>query len=58
VEFAQMILRGAVHRMVVYILRDFGMAEIEYRTGKYVTRVSSFKILALVRRLLEVTQKK
>jgi hypothetical protein len=52
-NFAQTILRGAVHRMVVYILRDFGMAEIEYRTGR-VTMVISFIITALSRRLLEV----
>ena len=52
-ESAQMILRRAIYRMVVYILGYFGMAEIEYRDNKYAPIVSSFKMTAFGRRLLD-----
>jgi hypothetical protein len=56
VESTQTILRGAVYRMVVYVLGYLGMAEIEYRKDKHATIVSSFKMTAFGRGLLEVME--
>jgi hypothetical protein len=53
VESAQTILRAAVDRMVVDVLEYFGLAEIEYRKDRYSTSVSSFKMTAFGRGLLE-----
>jgi len=56
VESAQTILSGAIYRMVVYILGYLGMAEIEYQKDSHASIVSSFKLTAFGRGLLEVIE--
>lgn len=55
-ELAPSILRGAVYQMVVYVLRDLGVAELELQEDKYSSRVCSFEITAFGRRLLETLE--
>ena len=57
-NFAQTALRGAVARMVIYILRDFGAVTVEYRdqpAGKGTFKqLAAFRVTPFGRQLLEV----
>ena len=58
--YAQMLLRGAIQRMVIGILADFGMAEREYRDkplGKgTIKELAAFQITSFGKGLLESLQ--
>ncbi|CAG0974459.1 hypothetical protein ANRL3_01716 [Anaerolineae bacterium] len=57
-SFARMALQGAIERMVIYILRDFGMVTVEHRDkplGKgTIKELAAFRITPLGQQLLEV----
>ncbi|MBC8505010.1 MAG: hypothetical protein ISR58_12470 [Anaerolineales bacterium] len=56
-DYAGRLLQGSIERMVIYILRNFGVVECEYREepmGKgTISRLHTFKIVPFGRALLE-----